>query len=69
MLIGCEEVIVNGQFDSVGDSARDLQALIPTGNVFSITQTAEMFYMIHGGGIIASGHANEHGVVSVIRYG
>ena len=52
----------------MGNNSGDLQALITKGKAFSTTQTVEIFYVMHDGGITVSGPRHENGVVSVIRY-
>lgn len=62
------QVIVNGEFDGVGNTPRDLQSLISKANALSTTQTVEIFCTSGGERITVSGPVNEHGVVCVIRY-
>ena len=61
-------MIVNGLFDGVGSDARDLQTLIAKGRTPNTKQSAEIFYMIHGGGITVIGPDRQYGIVNVVRY-
>lgn len=62
------KVIVNGQIEGTGNNARDSQALIAKGGVFSVTQTVTIDHDEESESVAVSGPANEGGLIMVIRY-